>query len=417
MIDTSSGIVLKYGEVFLKRGRRKYFLNVLARNLQRTLHRVAPQLKLTRPYGSFLVLPIEAGQAIDDADSIAVELAKVFGIVWASPCDILNNVSVEAAEAATVAYAQKHRRRRHHTFKIETRRAFKRFPMTSIDCNRHLGSAVYTALGDIEVDIHDPDLTIHVSIQEERILIHGSAHPGVGGLPVNSNGHALLLLSGGIDSPVAGWLTQKRGVAIDAVTFLSPPFTGPQAREKVEQLAQMLAKQQKKMRLWVVKLTAIQEFYRNNAPPALLLLLVRRSMFRIADAIADEHKHGALVTGESLGQVASQTIPNLHCIGVVANRPVLQPLITYDKVETIHLARRIGTYDTSILPYEDCCSLFVPRHPELRGRPERLEKLEEELSPLALESQALEEAELVLIPERSDWTGRTQPSDDSPVPE
>jgi len=398
MSRSASAITLRFGEVFLKRGRRKYFLDVLATNLQRRLNAVAPQCKLRRPYGSFLVVPREDGARIEDADLLAAELATVFGIVWAGPCEIVPSLEPKMVEDAVVAYAKKYRKRRHKTFKIETKRSNKRYPMTSVDCNRQLGSAVWTALGDIDVDIHDPDWTIRVSIQEERVLVHGTGVKGVGGLPVGSNGKALLLLSGGIDSPVAGWLTMKRGVSIDAVTFLSPPFTGPQAREKVEQLAQNLAKHQRSMNLWFVKLTEIQEYYRDNAPPPLLLLLYRRSMFRIADAIATQNRLGALVTGESLGQVASQTIANMHCIGMVANRPVLQPLITYDKIETITLAKRIDTYETSILPYEDCCSLFVPRHPELRGRPDHLEHMDEKFPTVELEAKALAEAELVTIP-------------------
>jgi thiamine biosynthesis protein ThiI len=392
---SAAGIVVKYGEIFLKKGRRRYFLDVLAANLQHKLSRIGPDLKLLRPYSRFLIVPKDESRRIDDAESVAAAIAQVFGVVGVSPCEIVRDGGVEQLEAAVADYAKFVRRRAHKTFKIETRRADKRFPMTSIDCNRHFGSVVWKALGDVEVDIHNPDLTIHIEIREEFTFITSNATPAVGGLPVGSNGKALLLLSGGIDSPVAGWLTMKRGVAIDSITFLSPPYTGPKARDKVEQLAAKLASFQRRSTLWVVPFAAIQEHYRDNAPGPLLVLLYRRSMFRIADAIADREGQSALITGESLGQVASQTIPNLHCIAIVAKRPVFRPLITYDKLEAVRLGQKIGTYETSIQPYDDCCSLFVPNHPELKGRPERLEEVEQKVAPWDLEKQAFEMAERI----------------------
>jgi thiamine biosynthesis protein ThiI len=391
-MKSAAAIVLKYGEVFLKKGRRRFFLDILAANLERLLRQIAPHLKLKRPYGRFLVVPRTEGERIDQPGAVVEALARVFGIVAAEPCEIVNAPTPDNMVEAVAQYALTHRRRAHKTFKIDTNRADKRYPMNSIECNRVLGSAVYTALGDVEVDLHTPDFTIKVEIRDEIGLISGARTEGVGGLPVGSNGRALLLLSGGIDSPVAGWLTQRRGVAIDTITFLSPPYTGPKAREKVETLARFLAKPQKNMRHMVVEIAPLQERYRDNAPPNQLVLLYRRSMFRIADSIAQQNKHGALITGENLGQVASQTMPNLHCIESVCTQSVLRPLLTYDKREIIDLAKRIGTYETSIQPYDDCCSLFVPKHPELRGRINFLERLESEIEPFALEQEALEKA-------------------------
>ena len=389
--------MVRDGAVFLKRGRRPFFLDRLATNLQVALHRAAPELKLRRPYGRFLAVPIEDGARIADPDRVAQALADVFGVVWAGPCDIVEDPTIERLEAAVAAYAVAHRRRSHRTFRIATVRADKTFPIPSVECNRRLGSAVWVALGDVQVDLDTPDLTINVDIRNGIALITGGGVPGVGGLPVGSNGRALLLLSGGIDSPVAGWLTMKRGVALDAVTFLSPPYTGPQAREKVESLIRHLARWQRRLRLFVVPFAAIQEAYRDDAPGDQLVLLYRRALRRIADALARREGHQALVTGESIGQVASQTLPNLHCIAQVATRPVVRPLVTYDKVETIALARRIGTYETSILPFDDCCSLFVPRHPELRGVPVNLERIEARIGPGALEAEALAQAEVVTL--------------------
>ena len=398
MSKTASGILVRYGEVHLKKGRRRYFLDVLAGNLERALHRHRPDLKITRPYGRYLAVPRDEGTRIEDPMEAAELLSQVFGAVWAGPCEIVHNATPELLDEVVADYATTHRRRSQKSFRIAASRADKSFPLDSMAVNCRLGGAVLDAMGDLEVDLTRPDLTISVDIRPEATYVYGAGHKGAGGLPVGSNGKALLLLSGGIDSPVAGWLIQKRGVAIDAVTFLSPPYTGPQAREKVETLARHLARSQKSMRLWVVPLTPLQERYRDQAPGELLVLLYRRSMFRMAETLAQREGHEALVTGESLGQVASQTIANLHTIQSVSQRPVLRPLITYDKLETIRLAERIGTYETSIQPFDDCCSLFVPAHPELRGRPERLDRLEQRLEPQEMEQELLAKADLVMLP-------------------
>ncbi|MFT7623812.1 MAG: thiamine biosynthesis protein ThiI [Myxococcota bacterium] len=395
MAQDAAGVLARFGEVFLKRGRKRYFLDCLAGNLERALFVVDPTLKLTRPYGRFLVVPKEEGARIADPIAVSEAVAGVFGIVWAGPVEIVRDPTVDSVSAAMVDYALTNRKRRHRSFKIITRRANKNFPLTSIQCNQRYGGDVYEALEDCAVDIHEPDLELRLELRVGMAFIFGIGEAGVGGLPVGSNGKTLLLLSGGIDSPVAGWLTQKRGVVIDAVTFLSPPYTGPQVLAKVEELARRLASSQRNMRLWVVEITALQEHYRDHAPGAQLVLLYRRSMIRIADRIAQKNKHLALITGENLGQVASQTLPNLHVIGSVATRPVLRPLITYDKHEIITVARKIDTYETSILPFDDCCSLFVPAHPELRGRNDALERIESRVDPTPLEEAALAAATVI----------------------
>ena len=405
-MSSASAVLIRFGEVFLKKGRRRYFMDKLSGSLERRLGRLRSDLKVVRPYGRFLVVPREDGAQIEDAERVVEAMAGTFGIVWAGPCDIVKDRTDDSIREAVVAYALRNRRRRHKTFKIATKRADKRFPFTSIQCNQRYGGAIYDAFdGDVDVDVHEPDLTINLEIRDEMAFIYGAGIDGVGGLPTDSNGRALLLLSGGIDSPVAGYLTQKRGVGIDAINFMSPPYTGPQALAKVEVLANKLSVQQKYLKIWLVELTAIQEMYRDEAPAEQLVLLYRRSMFRIADELAARKRHGALVTGENLGQVASQTVPNLHVIGSVATRPVLRPLVTYDKREIVALAKKIDTYETSILPYEDCCSLFVPKHPELKGKISVLERLEEELDPLPLEARALEQAVLLEFPGKASGRG------------
>ena len=395
MNQSASGILVRFGEVFLKKGRRRFFMDKLAGNLERALTRVRSDLKLTRPYGRYLAVPKEAGARIEAPMEVAQALAQVFGVVWAGPCEIVVAPTPDTLSDAVRKYATTHRRRSHRTFRIKTSRADKSYPLTSMECNRQLGGVVLEQLDDLTVNLDEPDITIGVDIRSAGTYIYGVGVDGVGGLPVGSNGRALLLLSGGIDSPVAGWMIQKRGVSLDALTFLSPPYTGPKAREKVITLGRRLSVSQRCLRLWICPLTPLQEKYRDGAPPEQLVLLYRRSMVRMANALAEREGHEAIVTGESLGQVASQTIPNLHCIGSVSDRPVLRPLVGYDKLETIRLARRIGTYDTSILPFDDCCTLFVPQHPELKGRPERLARMEERIDPQPLEAELLASAEVL----------------------
>jgi thiamine biosynthesis protein ThiI len=282
------------------------------------------------------------------------------------------------------------------SFKIESRRSDKRFAKSSMDIDRHVGAAVQAATG-LPVDVHAPALRLGIEVGTDVAYVFAGKHDAPGGLPVGASGRALLLLSGGIDSPVAGWLAAKRGLALDAVYFHSPPYIGEKSRDKVLALGKELARWQALRSVTVVPFTDAQKHLRDAGPAELAVVLYRRMMMRIADAIADKLEAGALVTGENLGQVASQTIENMTAIEAAARRVVLRPLLTYDKVETTALARRIGTYETSILPFEDCCSLFVPPHPATRARAQDAERVEAQLDVAAEIATAVAGSERIVV--------------------
>jgi thiamine biosynthesis protein ThiI len=379
-----NAIIIRFGEIFLKRQKKRFFLDRLLKNIQHALA-VFDDLRVSAPYGRIMItrpcpkseVPPPLGE---DLESILDAVGRVFGIESYSPA-VLCARDMETLHAEVTAAADRALLRRPNvsSFKIATRRVDKTFPMQSSEVNAELGGAVLGPHPDLRVDLNNPDLTVGVEIHPRYTAVHAESLPGPGGLPVGSNGSALLLLSGGIDSPVAGWRVAKRGVHVDGLYFHAFPYTGDQTKEKVITLAREIARWQGPMRLHVVEFAAFQKHCRDNANGRLLVLLYRRQMIRIAATLARRHKHLALATGESVGQVASQTLHNMHTIGCVTDLPIIRPLVSNDKQETITLARALGTYPISIQPFDDCCSLFVPRHPETRARPEMLAKAEEAL--------------------------------------
>jgi thiamine biosynthesis protein ThiI len=362
------GVVLRLGELFLKGGNRGLFEAALERGARRAL-RGRPELTVWREHGRLFVL------GADDAD-VLERLRWVFGAASLSPA-VFADRTVAAITERAVALAREHAAGA-RTFRIRARRADKSFPLTSTELGREVGAAVGQATG-LPVDLEQPELAVGIEIGRDWTFLWVRELPGGGGLPVGTGGRGLLLLSGGIDSPVAGHLMQKRGVELSAVYFHAPPYTGDGARDKVADLARVLARRQERLRLWVVPFTRVQEACRDGADPAWLVLLYRRAMVRIAGRLAARERAGVLITGESLGQVASQTMANLATVEDAAPVPILRPLIGFDKAETIELARLIGTFDISIRPHQDCCTLFVPAHPETKGNPARAAKLESRL--------------------------------------
>lgn len=283
------------------------------------------------------------------------------------------------------------------TFKVEARRSNKRFPLTSIEINRELGSRLLAAHPELRVDVQRPQITVHVEVRHDGAYVYARSVPGPGGLPVGVTGRACALLSGGIDSPVAVWMAMKRGLSVIPVHFHSPPFTSERAREKVVDVTRVLARWGGPLPLWVVHFTEVQRAIQLECPPELTITLMRRMMFRIAERIAARERALALVTGESLGQVASQTLESIRTIAAVTTLPVLRPLIGMDKAEIVDRARAIGTYEISILPYEDCCTLFVPAHPATRPRPEQAEAAEAVRDWEPLLAEALERSERLVV--------------------
>jgi thiamine biosynthesis protein ThiI len=384
-------ILLRLGEIWLKGRNRNAFVERLQQNVRQALRARIPDVKVVPTYGRILVRLSDSAQ-INDALAI---VANVPGVVSASPM-ISVTPTYEAIEAAALAMTAAHWGTREGSFAVKARRSDKHFPMGSPELGRALGSALYERCPR-PVDLKRPDFTLGVDVDQEEARLWVRRVPGIGGLPVGISGRSLLMLSGGIDSPVAGYLAQKRGCRLDAIYFHSPPFISEASRDKVEVLAQSMARRQGEMRLHVVPFTDIQKAIKAKCHGKFTVLLYRRFMYRIAAAIARRRGLLTLCTGENLGQVASQTMENLHLVDRLTDRMTLRPLLTYDKLEIIGLARRIGTYETSILPHDDCCTLFVPRNPATRAKPEALEREETRLEVEALVATAVCDTETVRI--------------------
>ena len=353
-------ILLKLGEMVLKGLNRRTFEDKLKGNIVRRL----------RPFGDFRVYTKQSTTYVEpkneqaDVEGAYEAMKKVFGPVGLSlarACEKDKDAMLETAKAylgERLAAAK--------TFKVESKRADKSFPMTSIQLSQYVGGELDEAYPNLQVDVHHPELTVYLEVRDFAAYVHANPEPGAGGLPVGTTGRAVSLLSGGIDSPVASWMIAKRGVALDMVHFYSYPYTSPEAKEKVLDLARILVPWCGRTVVHVVPFTEIQEELRRKVPEELFTVIMRRFMMRIAQRVAHRIDAGAIVTGECLGQVASQTMEAMQCTGAVTQLPILRPCVGMDKEEIVRIARKIGTLETSILPYEDCCTVFTPRHPRLR---------------------------------------------------
>jgi thiamine biosynthesis protein ThiI len=378
-------VLVRYGEISLKGGNRSQFESALVRNMRSALRSIAP-VEIERRQGRLVVVPRSR------AHDVARRLQDVFGIksvspTWGASPD--RDAIAALARRVLVDVLSSLPADRTITLRVESKRADKSFPMTSIELDRFVGERVLAGLSGVRVKLDDPELTIGIDVREERAYVFAQRFPGPGGLPVGTLGRALCLLSGGIDSPVAAWLAMKRGLATSYVTFHSYPYIGEAAKQKVIEIARALARYQPKSRLYVVPFAEIQTAVRDGAPESYRTVLYRRMMQRIASRIARRFELGVLITGECLGQVASQTLENMSCIGAAAEIPVLRPLITYDKDETIALARKIGTFDISNRQEPDCCTLFMPAHPVIRGKIEICTGVEETMDVEGLVERAL----------------------------
>ena len=383
-MNNNEMLLLKLGEVVLKGLNRRSFEDKLVKTVR---HRM-------KACGSFQVYVRQSTIYVepqkDDCDMEAAYKAakQIFGVVTiarAVPCEKDINAIVETAKTYLAdAFAAA------RTFKVESKRADKMFHLNSIQISQAVGGELAEAFPHVAVDVHKPDLTVYVEIREKAAYVHAPSVPGAGGLPVGTGGRAVSLLSGGLDSPVSSWMIARRGVELEMVHFVSPPYTSQQAQDKVIQLAQDLTPYCGRMLIHVIPFTKIQEEIRRNCPEEYFTLIMRRFMMRISEAVAKKAGAHALVTGESLGQVASQTMMALGVTEDVTTMPILRPLIGTDKVEIIRIAREIGTYDTSILPYEDCCTVFTPRHPAIRPDVETVREAESVLDIDALVAEALE---------------------------
>ncbi len=350
-------ILLKLGEVVLKGLNRRTFEDKLLANIRRRLQHCGD----FHVYSKQSTVYVEPKGPDCDLDGAFAACRQVFGVIAvtrALPCPKDKDAIFHCARN----YLDKELREA-KTFKVETRRSDKHFPMNSMEISQYVGGLLHDAYPHLKVDVHAPELCVHVEVREKAAYVHAPSQPGAGGLPTGMGGTAVSLLSGGIDSPVACHMIAKRGVKLELVHFYSPPYTSVQAKEKVVALAKLLAPWCGRMKLHVVPFTEIQEAIRANCPEDHFTLIMRRFMMRLAQGVAARTGAKALVTGESLGQVASQTMDALTVSDQVCTMPVLRPVIGMDKAEIVRLARQIGTFETSILPYEDCCTVFTPRHP------------------------------------------------------
>ena len=384
-------ILLKLGELVLKGANRYTFEDKLKSNLARRL----------KSHGKFRVYSRQSTTYIEplsdecDMDAAYDAAKKVFGAVGVSRAKACAKTKEAMLETVRTYLAGNLVGEK--TFKVESKRADKSFPMTSIQLSQWVGGELDELYPNLHVDVHNPALTIHLEVRDYAAFVHADPEPGAGGLPVGTSGRAMSLLSGGIDSPVASWMMAKRGIALEMVHFYSYPYTSPEAKEKVLDLARLLTPWTGRLIVHVVPFTHIQEELRRACPEELITLLMRRFMMRIAEGMARRTGCRALVTGESLGQVASQTMDAMAVTGAVASLPVFRPLVGMDKEEVVRIARKIGTFETSILPYEDCCTVFTPRHPRTRPHLDEIEAAEAVLDVEALVQEALDATERVKI--------------------
>ena len=384
-------ILCKLGEIVLKGLNRHSFEMKLMSNIRRRTQRCG-EFKLYSRQSTIYVEPAEENCDLDAAYDACKKVFGIIAIARAVPCakekEAIFNTAKEYLAPALLAA---------RSFKVESKRSDKSFPMGSIQLSQWVGGALHDAFPHLIVDVHNPELTVHLEVREDAAYVHGPAEAAAGGLPIGMGGHAVSLLSGGIDSPVSSYMIAKRGVQLELLHFASPPNTGEQAREKVLQLAQELTVWCGRLTVHVVPFTEIQEEIRRKCPEDHFTLIMRRFMMRLGDRLAHELACKAIVTGESLGQVASQTIQALVVSDDVATLPVLRPLIGMDKEEIVRIARHVGTFDTSILPYEDCCTVFTPRHPKTKPNLEEVREYEAALDIDALCDKALAGREMIRL--------------------
>lgn len=393
-IMTFHSFLIKYGEIGIKGKNRYLFEDALVRQIRYALKNVE---------GEFLVHKCHGRVYVDcegdyDYEETVESLKKVFGIVGICPVVRKEVKEIGELKKDVVAYVAEMYPEGNQTFKVEARRANKRYPMNSMEINCELGEAVLDAFPEMKVDVHNPDVRLNVEIREE-VYLYSEIIPGPGGMPVGTNGSAMLLLSGGIDSPVAGYMIAKRGVELEATYFHAPPYTSERAKEKVVDLARLVSRYAGPIRLHVVNFTDIQLAIYEKCPHDELTIIMRRYMMRIAEHFAKQNGCLGLITGESIGQVASQTMQSLAATNAVCTLPVYRPLIGFDKKEIVEISEKIDTYETSIQPFEDCCTIFVAKHPVTKPNIERIEKSETNLTEVIddLMKTAIETVEVIRI--------------------
>ncbi|GFI50376.1 putative tRNA sulfurtransferase [Lachnospiraceae bacterium] len=386
--------LIKYGEIGIKGKNRYLFEDALVRQVRFALKDVDGEFNV---YKSQARIYVDCGEEYDYEDAVE-HLKRVFGIVGICPVVRMEDQGFEQLKKDVTAYMDEAYPDKNLTFKVEARRARKSYPKNSMEINCDLGEAILDAFPETKVDVHHPDVMLNVEIRRE-IYVYSQIIPGAGGMPVGTNGKAMLLLSGGIDSPVAGYMISKRGVGIEAVYFHAPPYTSERAKQKVVDLARIVSRYAGPIRLHVVNFTDIQLYIYDQCPHDELTIIMRRYMMRIAEHFARKDGCLGLITGESIGQVASQTMQSLAATNDVCTLPVYRPVIGYDKQEIVNISEKIGTYETSIQPFEDCCTIFVAKHPVTKPNIDVIRRSEEHLSEKIdeLMKTALETVEIIEV--------------------
>lgn len=365
-------VLIKMGEIVLKGLNRRQFEDKLVKNIKKSIKKLG-EFTVKVAQSTIYVIPEDD---FIDLDEVCDRVGKVFGIVTYSRAAVCEEKSLESVLKTAPEYLAE-QLKSVKTFKVESRRSDKKFPFKSPEISRETGGAILSAFPHLKVDVHNPELTVMVEIRDFGAYVRGEAIRGAGGIPVGTGGNAAILISGGLDSPVAAWMMAKRGVRLTAIHFASPPYTSERAEQKVVKLLKKVALYSGDMTMYTVPFTEIQETIRKKCPEDYFTLIMRRLMMKISERIARDKKCSALITGESLGQVASQTINALACTDEAAHMPVFRPLIGMDKQEIVDISYKIDTYETSIEPYEDCCTVFTPKHPRTNPVLERVIAAEE----------------------------------------
>ena len=380
-------ILIKYGELTTKKANRNLFINTLTMNIRDSLKDYDVKIDKNR-----VRMFIEPNNE-NEFDIIVNKLKKVFGIhsiVIAYECD--NNIDTIKTNILEII-----KNINFQTFKVETKRSNKKFPIESMDFNNIIGGLILKNIPNIKVDVHNPDYTLKIEIREKNTYIYGKEFSGAGGYPVGVAGKGILMLSGGIDSPVAGYLAMKRGIKLECLYFESPPHTSIMAKNKVKQLVEKLSEYQPNIKLHIINFTNIQENIYKNINPDYMITIMRRMMYRIAETVIKKQKCLVLVNGESVGQVASQTLTSMSVINNVTNIPIIRPVACLDKLEIIDIAKKIDTYETSILPYEDCCTIFLPKHPVINPKLDKCLDYETNFDYESLINEAIDNIETISI--------------------
>ena len=385
--------LIKYAEIAIKGKNRYIFEDALVAQIKYQLKNVEGKFRIVKEMGRIFIYT----EGEFDYDETIEALKRVFGIFSICPAIVLEDEGFEKLSQEVTEYVKKLYGEKALTFKVNTRRNKKTYPMQSMEISSALGSAILDACPNMKVDVHNPDVFVNVEIRN-KIYLYSENIPGPGGMPLGTNGTAMLLLSGGIDSPVAGYMIAKRGVTLDAVYFHAPPYTSERAKQKVVDLAKLVAKYSGPIRLHVVNFTDIQLYIYDKCPHEELTIIMRRYMMKIAEEFAKKDGCLGLITGESIGQVASQTIHSLAATNDVCTMPVFRPVIGFDKQEIVDVALKINTYETSILPYEDCCTIFVAKHPVTKPNLQIIKRSEEKLQEKIDEmmKEAVETAETII---------------------